>query len=270
MNLPIGVMDSGVGGLSVAKEIMRLLPNEKLLYFGDTANVPYGSKSPLFIRTAVFEILKYFKSQNVKAAVMACNTSSAVALEQARRCFDFPIIGVIEPGVREALKIIRTKTACMFANSVTVASGAHDDLMKKLSDNEINVTGKACPDFVPLVESGIFEGAEADRVVNKYFSAFNGIESDTLILGCTHYPFLEKAIKKAAGSRFSIVNPASATAAELSEILRSCGLENVSGLSPAHRYCVSGDPEKFSQVASMLMGFDINAELVNPSFQKRV
>lgn len=257
MNLPIGVLDSGVGGISVLIEISKLMPAEKIIYFGDTANVPYGSKSPAFIRGAVFEILKFFKQQKVKAVVMACNTSSAIVLDKARRCFDFPIIGVIEPGVREALKTMKTDKALLFANSVTVESGMHNKIMQSLSEGRASVVGKACPDFVPLVESGIFEGQEAERIVNKYMSDFDGINSDTLILGCTHYPFLEKPIKKAAAGRFRIINPARATAEELQRTLRENESENISGLKPSHKFYVSGSTEKFKEIASVLMNEDI-------------
>ena len=257
MNAPIGVLDSGVGGLSVLKEIKNILPNEHIIYFGDTANVPYGSKSPSQIRLFVFEILKYLKSQNVKAVVFACNTSSAVVLDKAQPCFDFPIIGVIKPGIKEALKVMKTEKAGLFANNVTVESGVHDKIMSEMSGGKHGVIGKACPDFVSLVEIGLTKGAEVERCVNKYFSAFDNVDLDTLILGCTHYPLLEEEIKKVCKDKITIINPAKETAKELAKILKENKLENKSENKESDIYCVSAEPEKFRNTASILLGRDI-------------
>ena len=257
MNAPIGVLDSGVGGLSVLKEIKNILPNEQIIYFGDTANVPYGNKTPSQIRLFVFEILKYLKSQNVKAVVFACNTSSAVVLDKAQPCFDFPIIGVIKPGIREALKIMKTEKAGLFANNVTVESGVHDKIMSEMSNGEHGIIGKACPDFVSLVETGLTSGAEVERCVNKYFSAFENVKIDTLILGCTHYPFLEEEIQKVCKDKIQIINPAKETVKELAKILKEKKLENKSKNVQSDIYCVSSNPEKFRDTASILLGKDI-------------
>ena len=263
MNAPIGVLDSGVGGLSVLKEIKKILPNEQLIYFGDTANVPYGSKSPSQIRLFVFEILKYLKTQKVKAVVFACNTSSAIVLDKAKPCFDFPIIGVIKPGIREALKIMKTEKAGLFANNVTVESGVHDKLMQEMSNGKHGIIGKACPDFVPLVESGLIGGPEVERCINKYLAAFDNIELDTLILGCTHYPFLEKEIQKACKNKIKIINPAKETAKELAQILKENNLENKDEDKKEDIYCVSSNPEKFKSTASLLLNKEIeNVKLI--------
>lgn len=267
MNTPIGILDSGIGGLSVLTEINSVLPEEKIIYFGDTANLPYGNKTPAQIQKFVFDILKFFKQKKVKAVVMACNTSSALVLDKARPCFDFPIIGVIEPAVREALKVIRTSQVALFANAATIESGVYDKIMKKYSDNKISVVGKACPYFVSFVESGIFSGAEVDRVVKRYLSAFDNVNADTLILGCTHYPFLEPAIKKADAGRFKLINPAHATALELADILKDKNLENLSGLTPDYKFYVTAQPEKFTETASQLLNKKIDqAYLINPRF----
>ena len=257
MDTPIGVLDSGVGGLSVLKEIKEILPNEQLIYFGDTANVPYGIKTPSQIRLFVFEILKYLKSQEVKAVVFACNTSSAVVLDKAQPCFDFPIIGVIKPGIIEALKIMKTEKAGLFANNVTVESGVHDKIMSEMSDGKHGIIGKACPDFVSFVESGMTEGETVEKSVNKYMSAFDGIDLDTLILGCTHYPFLEKEIEKACKGRMKIINPAKETAKELAKVLKEKNLENNGENKKSDIYCVSSNPEKFRETASILLNRDI-------------
>jgi len=254
MRNPIGISDSGVGGLSVASKIMTHLPYEEILYFGDTANVPYGEKSPEQIKKLVFRILDFFVKSHVKAVVMACNSSSALVLDDARKQYDIPIIGVIEPGVREALRVSSHKKIGLIANAVTVKSGAHQRMITDISRNGVRIAPMPCPRLVPLVEQGMLEGSEAESAVREYVGPLEDQGIDTLILGCTHYPFLEKTINKVLGRPVQIVDPAEFTALKLKEILTSTGAAAGNGVPVNHRFYVSGDPEPFSKVGSMLLG----------------
>ncbi len=254
MKEPIGISDSGVGGLSVASKIMKHLPSEEILYFGDTANVPYGEKSPGEIRKLVFRILDFFMSSHVKAVVMACNSSSALVLEDARKHYEVPIIGVIEPAVREALRISPGRKIGLIANAVTVKSGAHQTMITNISRNGVRIAPMPCPKLVPLVEQGLLEGQAAESAVKEYVSPLEDQGIDTLILGCTHYPFLEKTINRTLKRPVYIVDPAELTALELKEILTSLDKRADNGVPVNHRFYVSGDPEPFKTVGSLLMG----------------
>ncbi len=255
---PIGLLDSGVGGLSVASRILDILPNEEILYFGDTANLPYGEKSPQQIKEFVFAIIDFFVRQNVKAVVMACNSSTAIALDEAKIRYSIPVIGVIDSGIEEALRLGNHKEVGLFANSVTVASGAHQKALTRISGNGVRIVGQACPKLVPLVENGQLACSEADIAVKEYLNTISNSNADTLILGCTHYPFLEDTIKKIAGDGLKIINPAHLTARTLQALLTEKGLLNPRGTAVNHRYFVSGDPEKFRILGSSLLGKNID------------
>ncbi|MGV8122250.1 MAG: glutamate racemase [Candidatus Xenobiia bacterium LiM19] len=251
---PIGISDSGVGGLSVASKIMAHLPSEEILYYGDTANVPYGEKSPEQIKKLVFRIVDFFMSCRVKAVVMACNSSSALVLDDARKHYDVPIIGVIEPAVREALRISPGKKIGLIANAVTVKSGAHQSMITNISRNGVRIAPMPCPRLVPLVEQGRLEGLEAESAVREYVLPLEAQGIDTLILGCTHYPFLEKTINKVLKRPIYIVDPAEFTALKLRDILASIDRRSDNEAPVNHRFYVSGDPEPFKTVGSMLLG----------------
>lgn len=257
-NAPIGISDSGVGGLSVVSKMFTHLPGEEILYFGDTAHVPYGEKSPEEIRHLVFRILDFFRSRHAKAVVMACNTSSAIVLEEARERYDMPIIGVIEPAIREALRVSRGKKIGLIANGVTASSGVHQKLMTKISGNGVRVLPQACPRLVPLVENGILSGAATDDALAEYLRPLQEKEIDTLILGCTHYPFLESAIRRMLDTPVNLVDPSELTVLSLKEILRARNLQRSSEKPCSHSYYVSGDPEQFREVGSMLLGTSLS------------
>ena len=254
---PIGVLDSGVGGLSVASEIFEALPDERILYFGDTANLPYGNKTPQQIRSYVFSIIDFFLENKTKAIVMACNTSTALVLEEAKNRYDIPIIGVIEPGIKEALKICKKNEVGLFANEATIASGAHQKLMAEISGNSVKIVGQACPKLVPLVESGNTYGEETVKALNEYLETIRSSSADTLILGCTHYPFLGKKLQEIAGNDFKIINPAKLTVQRLKSLLEEKSLLNLKTSHLEHRYVVSGCAESFRKTGSSLLGFDI-------------
>ena len=222
---PVGVFDSGVGGLTVAREIMRNLPSEKIVYFGDTARVPYGSKSKETVIRYSRQIIRFLQEQQVKAIVVACNTASAFALDTVRDEFDIPIIGVIESGAKVAAARTRNKRVGIIGTVGTVGSGIHAQYLKKL-DPGITVFGKACPLFVPLVEEGWLHDPVTVEVASRYLKELQDKDVDTLILGCTHYPLIRSTIRQVMGEEVCLVNPAYETALELGKLLEEQGLSS--------------------------------------------
>ena len=192
-NLPIGVFDSGVGGLTVAREIMRQIPNERIVYFGDTARVPYGSKSKETVTKYSRQIVRFLKTQNVKAIVIACNTASAYALEQIEKEIDIPIIGVVKPGAVTATKATRNGKIGVIATEGTINSQIYTQYIHDLKQ-DAKVLGKACPLFVPLVEEGLLEDPVTDEIAQRYLSVLIDSGIDTLILGCTHYHLIRSTV----------------------------------------------------------------------------
>lgn len=201
---PIGVFDSGVGGLTVAREIMRNLPSEKIVYFGDTARVPYGSKSRDTVIRYSRQIIHFLKEQQVKAIVIACNTASAFALDAVQHEQDIPVLGVIGAGAKVAAEETVNKRVGVIGTVGTVGSGIHEAYLKKL-DPEITVIGKACPLFVPLVEEGWLHDPVTVEVANRYLQELKDKDVDTLILGCTHYPLIRSTIREVMGEKVRLV-----------------------------------------------------------------
>ena len=255
---PVGVFDSGVGGLTVAREISRQLPNENIVYFGDTARVPYGSKSQNTIIRFSEQIIRFLKTKQVKAIVIACNTASAYALEAVRNEFDIPIIGVIEPGARVAAEATRNKRVGVIGTVGTVDSGIHAACLKKL-DQEITVIGKACPLFVPLVEEGWLHDPVTMEVTARYLQEFKDKKVDTLILGCTHYPLIRSTIREFMGEEVRLVNPAYETALDLRELLREMDLVSRGKEQEEfpYRFYVSDLAEKFKAFANSILPYDV-------------
>lgn len=255
---PIGVFDSGVGGLTVAREIMRNLPSEKIVYFGDTARVPYGSKSKETIIRYSRQIIRFLQQQQVKAIVVACNTASAFALDAVRDEFDIPIIGVIEPGAKVAAAQTRNKRVGIIGTVGTVGSGIHAEYLKHL-DPEITVFGKACPLFVPLVEEGWLHDPVTDEVAARYLKELQDKQVDTLILGCTHYPLLRSTIRKIMGDGVCLVNPAYEAALELGRLLEEKGLagEGTGKNEFPYRFYVSDLADEFKAFANSILPYDV-------------
>ena len=220
---PIGVFDSGVGGLTVAREIMRNLPSEKIVYFGDTARVPYGSKSRDTVIRYSRQIIHFLKEQQVKAIVIACNTASAFALDAVQHEQDIPVLGVIGAGAKVAAEETVNKRVGVIGTVGTVGSGIHEAYLKKL-DPEITVIGKACPLFVPLVEEGWLHDPVTVEVANRYLQELKDKDVDTLILGCTHYPLIRSTIREVMGENVRLVNPAYETALELKNLLQKTNM----------------------------------------------
>lgn len=256
---PVGVFDSGVGGLTVAREIMRQLPNEKIVYFGDTARVPYGSKSKDNIIKYSKQIIRFLRTKGVKAIVVACNTASAIALEDIRCEIDIPIIGVIKPGAKTAVEMTVNKRIGVIGTEATVNSNIYKEIITK-SDNEITVISKACSLFVPLVEEGWLKDEVTYEVAKRYLQEFKEASIDTLVLGCTHYPLLRNTIGEIMGRDVSLVNPAYETAVSLLELLNKHNL----AAGNEHRYegnmydfYVSDTAMKFKKFANSILPFQI-------------
>ena len=255
---PVGVFDSGVGGLTVAREIMRQLPNENLVYFGDTARVPYGSKSRDNIIRYSRQIIHFLETKGVKAIVIACNTASALALDVVREESDIPIIGVVEPGARAALQITQTKKIGVIGTEATVQSAMYGKIIKGL-DPTVSVIGKACPLFVPLVEEGFAKHKVTEEIIDYYLASMKESDIDSLILGCTHYPLLRSRIRAYLGDKIQLVNPAYETAMDLKYILKESGMENAGkeGEHATYSFYVSDAADKFKQFANSILPYDI-------------
>ena len=257
-NAPVGVFDSGVGGLTVAREIMRHLPNENIIYFGDTARVPYGSKSKDNIIRYSRQIVNFLKTQDVKAIVIACNTASALALDVVREENDIPIIGVIEPGARAALGVTQTKKIGVIGTEATIRSQMYDKIIKE-NEPDATVIGKACPLFVPLVEEGFAKHHVTGEIIDFYLQSFLETEIDSLILGCTHYPLLRSRIREYVGDKITLVNPAYETAMDLKNLLQEAKMDNpdVADEYASYKFYVSDAADKFKQFANSILPYDI-------------
>lgn len=255
---PIGVFDSGVGGLTVVREIMRNIPNEDIVYFGDTARVPYGSKSKETILRYSRQIVRFLRTQNVKAIVIACNTASAYALEEIKKELDIPIIGVIKPGAKVACETTEKGRIGVIGTDATIRSGIYNSFIRR-SMPDVQVIGKACPLFVPLVEEGWIKDPVTVEVAKRYLAGLLSYDIDTLILGCTHYPLLRSTIREIVGEKVNLVNPAYETARELKMLLEENDLSNPRGAAEMaeHRFYVSDAAQKFQNFANSILPYDI-------------
>ena len=255
---PVGVFDSGVGGLTVAREIMRHLPNENIVYFGDTARVPYGSKSKDNIIRYSRQIIHFLRTKGVKAIVIACNTASALALHVVREESDIPIIGVVEPGARAALETTKTRKIGVIGTEGTIRSAMYEKIIQGI-DPEASVIGKACPLFVPLVEEGFAKHRVTQEIIDYYLASFMETDIDSLILGCTHYPLLRSRIREYVGEKITLVNPAYETAMDLKQLLKARDMENTDNSQEhaAYSFYVSDAADKFKQFANSILPYDI-------------
>lgn len=267
-NAPIGVFDSGVGGLTVVREIMRQIPNEKIVYFGDTARVPYGSKSKDTITRFSRQIVHFLESQDVKAIVIACNTASAYALETLEKEVNISIIGVVKPGAKVAAEATKNGKIGVIATEGTISSGIYSSYIKEIK-KDATVIGKACPLFVPLVEEGLWEDPVTDEIARRYLTEFTQQDKDidTLILGCTHYPLIRSTLGRIAGEKVTLVNPAYETARELKELLEQKDLLNDRELGLGdnrYQFFVSDKADKFQNFANSIIKYGIlSAKVIN-------
>jgi glutamate racemase len=255
----IGVFDSGVGGLTVFNEITKRLPNESILYFGDTARLPYGERSKAEILRFVREIIAWMQTQDVKMIVMACNTSSALALETVQQEFDLPILGIVLPGARAAVKV--GKTIGVIATQATVNSDAYRQAVLEI-DSTANVYQVACPKFVPLIEQNRIHDPLTQAVAQEYLAPLLAANIDTLVYGCTHYPHLEPVLRQLLPSHVQLINPAHQMVVAMSHELDSLGLRNHGRVQPT-RFYVSGQPEGFASLSTQWLGATPQVEAVS-------
>lgn len=255
---PVGVFDSGVGGLTVVREIMRNLPSEKIVYFGDTARVPYGSKSKDTVIRYSRQIIRFLMEQQVKAIVVACNTASAFALDVVKEELEIPIIGVIEAGAVVAARETRNKRIGVIGTIGTVGSGIHEAYLKSFNPG-VKVFGKACSLFVPLVEEGWLHDPITTDITARYLEDLKEKNIDTLILGCTHYPLLRSTIRKVMGEEVRLVNPAYETALELGRLLKKEGILNPGeeNVEFPYQFYVSDSEDKFRAFANSILPYDV-------------
>lgn len=252
---PIGVFDSGVGGLTVVREIIRQLPSENVVYFGDTARVPYGSKSQKTIIEYTRQIIHFLKTKNVKAIVIACNTASAYALDAVAPEVDVPIIGVVRPGAYTAASTTTTGKIGVIGTEGTINSGIYTSVLHEYDPN-FTVVGRACPLFVPLVEEGLLNDPVTDEIAARYLKALKEAHVDTLILGCTHYPLIRSTIRRIMGGDVNLVNPAYETAISLRCLLKEKGIYRDCG-APEYHFFVSDGTDKFSAFANSILPVEL-------------
>ncbi len=260
-NRPIGIFDSGVGGLTVFKEIRRLLPQENIIYFGDTARVPYGNKSPLVVQKYSLEIAKFLEMQNVKMIVIACNTASALALSTLRNEVRIPVIGVIEPGVRAAIKSAQNNSIAVIGTRATINSEAYQNRIKRLRSS-INVIAIPCPLFVPIVEENLMNTKLADDALDMYLSKLKKTDIKSIILACTHYPLLKDKISSFFEGEINLVDSAYETAKEVNETLEARRITTEQDSSGKESFFVSDSPETFSSIAANFLSRPIDGKCV--------
>jgi glutamate racemase len=254
---PIGVFDSGMGGLTVVRELIRQLPNESIIYFGDTARVPYGPKSPDTVLRYSREITTYLKNEGIKALVIACNTATAHALPALREEFDLPIIGVIEPGARAAAGATKSKKVGVIGTAGTIKSKAYEKEIRKLVP-DADVIAQACALFVPLVEEGWLDTEPTRAIARNYLAPIASAEVDTLVLGCTHYPLLKPVIGNVVGRDVRLIDSAYETARETGEVLRSERLEHTVPNEARYRFIASDAPDTFLGLAQRFLGSSVD------------
>src|SRR5512141_1482158 len=254
---PIGVFDSGIGGLTVVRELMKQLPNESIIYFGDTARVPYGPKSPDTVLRYSREIVDFLKKEGVKAVVVACNTATAHALPALQEENDLPIIGVIEPGSRAAARATRSGKVGVIGTQGTINSHAYERAIHQALPTA-DIVARACPLFVPLVEEGWRETDATNIIAREYLGEFADAKVDTLVLGCTHYPLLKRAIGEVVGRSVRLIDSAEETAAQTAVTLREAGLINNEEGEPSYRFIASDVPDQFLRVGQRFLGRTID------------
>ena len=251
--MPIGIFDSGVGGLTVFRAIERRLPNESLIYLGDTARIPYGTRSPSTVRRYAFEDAAFIQAKNVKAIAIACNTASALASVELAREYSIPVIGVIEPGARRAIQISSTGRIGVIGTEATVASRAYENAMFAMKDG-LDIISRACPLLVPLAEEGWVNHAVTRQVAEEYLTDLREAGVDTLVLGCTHYPILRPVIEEVMGSSMKFVDSGEAVADELAVVLETRELLRRTLDRRSEHFYVTDSAARFKRVAELFLG----------------
>ncbi|OLT19027.1 glutamate racemase [Serinicoccus sp. CUA-874] len=263
---PIGVFDSGFGGLTVAREVLDQLPHESVLYLGDTARTPYGPRPIAQVREFSLECLDRLVEHGVKALVIACNSASAAVLADARERYAVPVVEVIRPAVRRAMAVTRNGQIGVISTAATHQSRAYLDSFVAAPPS-VHVASQACPRFVELVEAGVTSGPEVIEVARDYLAPLQERDVDTLILGCTHYPLLTQALQYVLGEQVQLVSSAAATAADLFRVLTDSGLLAAQDNEPVHQWLTTGDPDGFHYLARRFLGPEV--EQVHRAFVGR-
>lgn len=249
----IGVFDSGIGGLTVVKRLIQSLPNENIIYFGDTARVPYGSKSNSTVIEYSIQDTNFLISKDVKVIVVACNTASSVAIAELKKQFDIPIIGMIKPGAAMAVKNSINKRIGIIGTRSTISNKAYSQEIS-LIDPSIEVYEKACPLFVPLAEEGWIKHKATIKIAEEYLKELKDLDIDTLVLGCTHYPILHEVINNVMGNKVTLIDSGVAAALAVKDAIKKTELENDSGETVVSKFYVSDIPTTFKEIAELFLG----------------
>ncbi len=253
----IGVFDSGIGGLTVVRELMRNLPNENIVYLGDTARLPYGTKSPEVVRRFARENLAFLKGKDVKLIIIACNTASSVALPQLAKDEKLPVVGVIEPGAKAAVKVSGSRRIAVIGTTATIRSGSYERALKAI-EPDVEIWPRACPLFVPLVEEGWLDCDVTRLTAERYLSGIEDFGADVLVLGCTHYPLLKGVIQNVVGEGVTLVDSAYETALEVARVLKERGLERSVDAKGKIDVYVTDIPYSFKDVGERFLGSKID------------
>jgi len=253
---PIGIFDSGVGGLTVARAVLDQLPGESIYYVGDSARGPYGPLPIAQVRSYALDVMDHMVDEGVKALVIACNSASAAVLRDARERYAVPVVEVIQPAVRRAVRATRNSHVGVIGTMATVNSGAYNDAFAAAP--HLQLTSQACPRFVEFVENGVTSGPELLAVAHEYLDPLVNAGVDTLVLGCTHYPLLTGVISYVMGDYVTLVSSAEETAKDVYRVLVANNLLNMSGEPPAHRFLATGDPEPFALLGRRFLGPEVH------------
>lgn len=258
-NLPIGIFDSGVGGLTVVRAFEKFLPNESIIYFGDTARYPYGSRSGRIVTEFSVQNAELLVSYGIKMLVVACNTASSVALNELKKVVQIPLTGVIEPGARAAVRTTQNNKIGVIGTDGTISSQSYQNAISGIKSHNFDVYARACPLFVSLAQEGFDRYSDVvDRVGHIYLDGMKDAHVDTLILGCTHYPLLRDSIQRVMGSEVTLIDSAESTVLEISEFLKANNLDNDSNEEPKKRYTVSDSPDKFRVIGERFLKHPID------------
>lgn len=257
-NRPIGVFDSGLGGLTVLKEIMSGMPGESIVYFGDNGRAPYGNKSKETVLKYTFQDIRFLLNQDIKMIVIACNTASACSIKQVKNTFDIPVIEVVEPGATAAVRETKSKRIGVIGTTNTVNSGVYENAIQHI-DSQMQVFSKACPLFVPLAEEGWWENDIAEKIAMEYLLPLKEYDIDTLVLGCTHYPILYNTINKVIGPEVDLVSSAREVARVVKKLVEENDMARDPQIEPVYRYYTSDNVELFESFGSKILGKEIHA-----------
>ena len=259
----IGIFDSGIGGLTVVKEFLRYLPDHQIIYFGDTARLPYGTKSPKFIENCSGQIVEFLLSKGAKAIVIACHTASALAADSLKEKFkNVPIFEIITPGIKKATRITQNKKIGVIGTPGTIKSGVHERELLKI-EPDLKIYTKACPLFVPLVEEGWIHKKETKSIIKNYLGVMRDKKVDSLILACTHYPLLKDEIAAVLGKKVSIINPAYDLSLEFREKIKNDRkFSSLFKKGKNHQFFVSDNPYNFQIMSRLCLGIKINPKII--------